>query len=353
MKQFLLLILCMCLLSSCELTINKDIKSDYLVSGMANGSLDSYLSHNQVFRYEGKPGIMTIPVGLSNLSDYEKCFVLYVSSGSDPSTAASSASVKLDGMTVLAPTDFNNKSVLYKFEVCDLTLQSVLEIEVKGTPGSCIEVWIEGKKLTTVTDVDQNVYNIVKIGDQIWMKENLKVTNYNNNIPIPNIMTGSEWNNLSTGAYCWYDNNESYKNTTYGAIYNWFAVNTGILCPTGWHVPTDDEWKILEMNLGMTQEQADGYWLRGTDEGSKLKSTSGWINDGNGTNSSGFTAQAAGFFSTQPQFSYFGVYGVWWTASDAYDIAAWDRYLINSTNSVGRDRSSKIEGFSVRCLKNN
>ncbi|MCK4448089.1 MAG: fibrobacter succinogenes major paralogous domain-containing protein, partial [Candidatus Marinimicrobia bacterium] len=125
----------------------------------------------------------------------------------------------------------------------------------------------------TVTDIDGNTYQTVKIGDQWWMAENLKVTHYRNGDPIPNVTDNTDWSNLTTGAYCNYDNNASYV-TTYGRLYNWYTVNDSrYIAPSGWHVPTDEELKELEMYLGMSQSQADYTGYRGTDEGGKLKET--------------------------------------------------------------------------------
>ena len=93
-----------------------------------------------------------------------------------------------------------------------------------------------------VTDIEENIYKIVKIGDQIWLAENLKTTKYQDGTAIPNVAVAATWEGLTTGAYCWYNNNETDNKKTYGALYNWYAINTGKLCPTGWHVPSDAEW---------------------------------------------------------------------------------------------------------------
>lgn len=109
----------------------------------------------------------------------------------------------------------------------------------------------------TVTDIDGNVYQTVKIGNQWWMAENLKVSHYQNSDAIPNVTNNSDWGNLSTGAYCAY-NNDNVNISTYGLLYNWYAVaDSRELAPTGWHVPTDEEWKQLEMSLGMSDSEAN------------------------------------------------------------------------------------------------
>lgn len=149
-----------------------------------------------------------------------------------------------------------------------------------------------GYETGTVTDIDGNVYQTIKIGNQWWMAENLKVTHYRNGNAIPNVTSYFSWRDLSSGAYCAY-NNDNGNADAYGMIYNWYwyAVDDSRnIAPIGWHVPTDEEWKELEMYLGLSQTEADDTGYRGTDEGDKLKATTGWYNNGNGTNESGFTA---------------------------------------------------------------
>jgi uncharacterized protein (TIGR02145 family) len=117
-----------------------------------------------------------------------------------------------------------------------------------------------------LTDIDRNVYQTVKIGDQVWMAENLRVTHYRNGDAIPNVKD-EEWSDLRSGAYCAYENDETTA-VTYGYLYNWSAVNDSRnIAPAVWHVPTDEEWKTLEMVLGTNQSQADDIGHRGIDEG--------------------------------------------------------------------------------------
>eukprot|EP00825_Cyclidium_porcatum_P010076 TRINITY_DN15162_c0_g1_i1.p1 TRINITY_DN15162_c0_g1~~TRINITY_DN15162_c0_g1_i1.p1 ORF type:complete len:564 (+),score=55.59 TRINITY_DN15162_c0_g1_i1:400-2091(+) len=135
--------------------------------------------------------------------------------------------------------------------------------------------------VTTVTDYDGNVYDTIHIGTQIWMKQNLKTTHYKNGTAItyPGA-NNTAWQNNTNGAYAWYNNNEATYKNTYGALYNWYAVNTGMLCPTGWHVPTDAEWTTLTTYLG-------GEFIAGT----KLKATTLWESPHTiATNETGFTA---------------------------------------------------------------
>jgi uncharacterized protein (TIGR02145 family) len=147
--------------------------------------------------------------------------------------------------------------------------------------------------LTKVADIEGNLYGTVIIGDQVWMTENLKTTRFNDDAEIQIVADDSTWVHLETPAYCWLRNDIQYKNI-YGALYNWFTVETGKLCPAGWHVPSDDEYKILEQTLGMAADQLNVLEWRGTDQGAKMKSTTGWAEGENGTNISGFSALPGG-----------------------------------------------------------
>ena len=207
---------------------------------------------------------------------------------------------------------------------------------------------------TTVTDIDGNIYNIVAIGSQKWMKENLKTTKFNDGSTIPLEEDGPGWINLRTPGMCWYNNNTSNK-TLYGGMYNWYAVNTNKLCPTGWHVPSDNEWKQMEKYLGMTQAEADDIEFRGTDEGGKLKETgtTHWTAPNTGaTNESGFTALPGGYRSmVGGNYVYAGTDSYWWTSSGKSDIEAWERGLNNNVSTIDRIGSPKYDGFYVRCIK--
>ncbi|MEX0982173.1 MAG: fibrobacter succinogenes major paralogous domain-containing protein [Bacteroidales bacterium] len=206
-----------------------------------------------------------------------------------------------------------------------------------------------------VEDIVGNVYQTVTIGDQVWMAENLKTTKYNDGTDIPNVIENTDWRSLSTGAYAWYENDETTYGDIYGALYNWYAVETGNLCPSGWHVPTDAEWKTLEMHLGMSQTEADDTGWRGTDEGGKLKEieTTHWNSPNTGaTNETGFTALPDGHRDNSGSFSNVGNYGSWWSATEYYTYYACGRYVGYGSSGVGRDNDvEKEDGVSVRCLR--
>ena len=206
----------------------------------------------------------------------------------------------------------------------------------------------------TVTDIDGNIYQTVKIGDQWWMAENLKVTHYRNGDPIPNATDDASWVNLTTGAYCEYDNDIA-NVATYGRLYNWFVVDDSRnVAPEGWHIPSDAEWKQLEMYLGMSQAEADNVDWRGTNEGGKLKEvgTSHWQSPNEGaTNESGFSALPGGYRSIGGYFHYIEQGGYFWS-STTYDAdLAWYRALFSIYSTTYRISPNHEYGFSVRLIR--
>jgi uncharacterized protein (TIGR02145 family) len=208
----------------------------------------------------------------------------------------------------------------------------------------------------TITDVDGNKYRTVKIGNQWWTSENVKVTHYRNGDAIPRVTGATEWISLITGAYCNYDNDAT-NVSTYGRLYNWYAVNDSrMISPIGWHVPTDEEWKTLEMYLGMSREDADNLIWRGTDEGGKLKESGfeHWQSPNTGaTNESGFTALPGGARLYHGIFYLMGSTASFWTSTEGDENKAWSRSLGCCSNppDVGRSQDYKYGGFSIRLLR--
>ena len=198
----------------------------------------------------------------------------------------------------------------------------------------------------TVTDIDDNVYRTVKIGNQIWMAENLKVTHYRNGDPIPNVTDNDEWANLSSGGYCNYENDAAYGRK-YGKLYNWYAVDDYRgLAPAGWHVATDEEWTTLTNYLG-------GEAVAG----GKLKSKTGWKQPNEGaTNESGFGALSGGDRyrlrdeSESCVFQNINNGAAWWTATE-FNNGPWYRGLSNDNCSINRYWPDGSNGFAIRCIK--
>jgi uncharacterized protein (TIGR02145 family) len=195
-----------------------------------------------------------------------------------------------------------------------------------------------------VYDASDNVYGVVRIGTQLWMKENLRNTIYNDNSDlIPNITDILVWLGLSTPAYCWYDNDVRYKEL-YGALYNWYAVNTGKLCPNNMHVPTDADWRILTNFLGGEEFAGGKIKEAGFDHWGEPNT--------NATNESGFTALPGGCQYGSGGFTLIGSDGYWWTSSEYSDGVAWYRHLSLTWGGIERAYSDTRSGYSVRCIRN-
>jgi uncharacterized protein (TIGR02145 family) len=220
----------------------------------------------------------------------------------------------------------------------------------------------------TVTDTDGNVYQTVRIGNQVWMAENLRVTKYNDGSAITKVTDSVAWANihyLGTPAYCYYNNTtnaDSIKN--YGALYNWYAVDTKKLAPAGWHVPTDSEWEVMQSYLVM-----HGYNYNGTTDTSNnetamaLAAQTDWYSytgagsPGNNltkNNSSGFSALPGGFRNwSVGMFQFQSIYGDWWSATENPPGHAWDRNLYYGQGNLIRDSDWMNNGLSVRLVRDN
>ncbi|CAN5506659.1 fibrobacter succinogenes major paralogous domain-containing protein [soil metagenome] len=223
--------------------------------------------------------------------------------------------------------------------------------------GSCKKE-IESKPVVetgTMTDIDNNVYQTVKIGNQWWMAENLKVTRYRDGGAIALIQNDtSAWRSDTNGVYCLYEQNAAAP----GYLYNGYALNNAAeLAPEGWHIPNDAEWKELEMALGMESGEADKFGWRSSNVGDmlKVKGPIGWTRYGEvwGSNESGFSGLAGscrlyngiwgdpGLFAT----------GFWWVKTNFADDQSFYRYLDYKSSAVFRSHVSKSYGMSIRCIK--
>jgi len=206
-------------------------------------------------------------------------------------------------------------------------------------------------------DGDGNVYTTVQIGTQLWMAENLKTTKYNDGTPIAFVTDNLAWTRLTFPAYCWYDNDEGFNKNIYGALYNYYTIETGRLCPIGWHVPTEANFISLEIYLGMLPWQAvDTYW-HGTDQGDQLKEAgyTHWQIPNLGSNSTGFRALPAGFrnpndgsFLEQTLSFYI------WSSTQftEWENFSWARSLASDWSSIYHYYYDIKSGFSVRCIRN-
>lgn len=221
-----------------------------------------------------------------------------------------------------------------------------------------LDVTLIEKETGTITDYDGNVYKTIKIGNQWWMSENLKVTHYPNGAKIQIVEDYASWHSLGTEgqAMCYYNNSLTHANT-YGALYTWAAAKKNA-CPSGWHLPRDDEWKELEIYLGMMKEDADKFGYRGTNEGSKLAGNSELWEDGRLDSNaefgkSGFNALPAGVRGYGSYFDDIGESTHFWSSSEGDESTVWVRSFYEYESVVSRANTyAKNYGYSVRCVKN-
>ena len=228
----------------------------------------------------------------------------------------------------------------------------------------------EGSPLTTVTDYDGNVYRAVHIGRQWWMASNLQSTHYADGTEIPMVESNSAWEALGPGdsAYCYYNNNTGREAFTYGALYTWSAALNGAegsnntpseiqgVCPDGWHIPSDAEWKELELHLGMPQLEVDTTGPRGLGLGSQLAVNmdlwaDGLLQSSTEFGASGFLALPGGGRRYDGTFGHLGDNANFWSATERDSAKAWGRHIYSIYTTVHRYSNVKSDGFSVRCVK--
>ncbi|MDP4221826.1 MAG: FISUMP domain-containing protein [Bacteroidota bacterium] len=194
----------------------------------------------------------------------------------------------------------------------------------------------------TVSDIDGNIYKTVTIGSQTWMAENLKTKRYSDNTPVPLVTNGNIWKSLATPAYCWYKNDSSAYAATYGALYNWYAVVSGNLCPIGWRVPNDSQWTTMTTYLG-------GEYLAG--DKLKEEGQAHWFNfNSNASNETGFTALPGGA-RMEGDFVYITMTGAWWSSTEYDSGTAWCRELDDNIIEMLVGHLAKSEGYSIRCIQ--
>jgi uncharacterized protein (TIGR02145 family) len=202
-----------------------------------------------------------------------------------------------------------------------------------------------GSKWISMSSSSADPLPSIQIGTQVWQAKNLDVAFYRNGDPIPQVKDAAAWEALTTGAWCWF-NNDSTNGTKYGKLYNWYAVNDARgLAPQGWHIPTDAEWTVLSTTTLLGEPVAGGQM--------KEAGTLNWITPNTGgNNSSGFAGLPGGFRESNGAFFSVAYYGSWWSATVSDNTTnAWYRYLSNNSGGLSRFNGGKKKGFSVRCLR--
>ncbi len=230
------------------------------------------------------------------------------------------------------------------------------EIKSKPTPPAPKAEEADFDPSKPVNDLDGNQYTVLKIGNQFWLKENLRTTKYNDTTAIATGLSDEQWKQTKKGAYSIYENNPLHDKT-YGKLYNGYAVATGKLCPKGWRIATDKDWKELEEFSGIPATELDRTGGRGN-IADKLKTTEGWKASAfSGINSSGFSILPGGSRLENGEFTTLGQYGNFWTSTvydDRYGLLyLWNHHVHYNTHAVGRIYTLANNGYSCRCILDN
>ena len=190
-------------------------------------------------------------------------------------------------------------------------------------------------------------YETVQIGEQCWFAENLRAQNYRDGLPISEVNDCTTWSGITEGAYCSYENQTDHSLVN-GLLYNWFVTDDALgVCPSGWHVPTDSEWMALEIEIGMSESEANGTFLRGTTEGDELKSATTW----NGMDAHGFNSLPSGWRSPGCEYSSLNVSTYYWSSTPSGSLAI-GRGLTSEESGIWRMTTYQLRNaFSVRCIK--
>jgi len=200
------------------------------------------------------------------------------------------------------------------------------------------------------TDGDNNHYVTVQVGNQVWMAENLKTTTYKDGTPIDNITDGNEWANLTIPAYCWFSNDTENRDI-YGGLYNWYVVETGNLCPSGWHVPGDDEWHQLILFLDVDASLESEIESRIAADKLKEPGTENWNYPNAGTDEVGFKALPGGYRKYTGMFAGTTDNGNWRTSTKYDETHVWYRFMFTNSGDIYRKMTNMQAGYSVRCIK--
>jgi uncharacterized protein (TIGR02145 family) len=192
----------------------------------------------------------------------------------------------------------------------------------------------------------------VTIGSQIWSTKNLDVARYRNGDSIPQVTDPAQWANLTTGAWCWYNNDSATYAATYGRLYNWYAVNDPRgLAPQGWRIPTEGDWNKLIKYLDAGADTNCLVCFQSTVSGNSMKNTLGWYNNRNGSNTSGFSGLPGGYRDFNGNFYDAGSYGLWWSGTQYDPFSATYRGLTYQPSDIYRNYTNKTLGLSLRIVR--
>ena len=341
--------------ASCQKDVLEQIETDIMplsnlpASGLSGNSTSTYYGP-ETFKIVSK-GTLIEKRNLYNPDFllFEK-FVLTVQNGRSGNTKVNKLEIRIDGKLVISHSDFRKSKYTVTKKLVGLTSGSTMEVKLEGSRGRFIIVKIKGELATgTISDVEGNSYKTIKIGDQRWMAENLKVTRFNDGSPITYAPETADWvalDRTNNHAYCWYNNDSGFKNI-YGALYNSFAVHSSKeICPDGWHIPDGGEW--YQLCLFLDPDAVQDMGVSSTITGGLLKETGTihWESPNTGaTNQTGFTALPGGIRDRVGSFIDIGKNGTWWS-DFGYSYAIMHYNTSDLSFSEGGE-----QGFSVRCIK--
>jgi uncharacterized protein (TIGR02145 family) len=218
---------------------------------------------------------------------------------------------------------------------------------ILATLAGCKSVSEQDGKNLQIRDIEGNAYEVIQVGEQFWMAENLRTTTLSDGTPIAREEDYEAWARLTLPAYCWYNNDSVYAEE-FGALYNYYTIETGNLCPEGWHVPSDEDWIALESNLGGAGV-AGGLMKEAGLEHWKTPNTQA-------SNGSGFNALPGGYRSYTGTFNLIRINGYWWSSSEKSWYGSVNTVIYRNLKYDGQDVyrhiGEKANGFSVRCVKN-
>lgn len=327
----------------------------YHIRAYATNSIGTVYGADSVFTTNAEPRVPIIETGTVSVINSTSAAAVgnVISNGGDEITAIGVCWSRAANPTVDLLTKTIEGAILgiFKSQITGLSSATTYHIRAYATNGIGTAY---GKETTfsiimdepgpRVSDIDGNAYNTVYIGNQLWMAENLKTRHYRDGTAIPSEpLTSQEWLGLTTGALCYYDNDELNNKNIYGPLYNWYAVtDERTLCPSDWHIPSNDEFLELRDYLG-------GLSIAGA----KMKETESglWEFPNTGAdNSSGFTALPGGDRDDGEFGSILNGTG-WWSSTEVNEADAWSHYLYYSSTSFFPSPDAKVSGCSVRCIK--
>jgi uncharacterized protein (TIGR02145 family) len=282
-----------------------------------------------------------------DLAQYDDGSCLYSSSGCTYASACNyNSNANSDDGSCLwtgSPCDDGNPSSINDFVNDECTCVGGAQFSQSGITCEPIDVFEPSIAYGVLIDIDGNQYKTIEAGGSEWMAENLRAAHYSNGDVIPVISNGDEWTNTNIGASCWYDNDSVTADCPMGRLYNWYTVaDDRNVCPSGWHVPSNDEWStLIDLHGGVSQA---GYSL-------KTAGNSWWNAPNTADNSSGFSALPGGFRYLNGLFLYSGSNGAWWAADDGGDGLASYQLIYNNDQIVYGSYTQYNNGMSVRCKR--